>query len=87
MGTINRESENDIFLGTVNSSADTVSSKGSLWVINLTLNGHPVQFKIDTGADVTVIGETDVTGICVSQGCVFPAHISLWMRVSPHTYH
>ena len=28
-----------------------------------------------------------VTGICVSQGCVFPAHISLGMRVSPHTYH
>ena len=26
---------------------------------NLTLNGHPVQFKIDTGADVTVTGETD----------------------------
>ena len=50
---------NDIFLGTVNVSADTVSSIGSLWVINLTLNGHPLQFKIDTGADVTVIGETD----------------------------
>ena len=28
-----------------------------------------------------------VTGICVSQGCVFPAHIFLGMRVSPHTYH
>ena len=28
-----------------------------------------------------------VTGICVSQGCVFPTHISLGMRVSPHTYH
>ena len=30
---------------------------------------------------------TGVTGICVSQGCVFPAHISLGMRISPHTYH
>ena len=59
MGTINRESEDDIFLGTVNASADTVSSTGSPWVINLTLNGHSVQFKIDTGADVTVIEETD----------------------------
>ena len=27
--------------------------------MNLTLNRHPVQFKIDTGADVTVIGEID----------------------------
>ena len=59
MGTINKESEDDIFLGTVNASADTVSSTGSPWVVDLTLNGHPVQFKIDTGADATVIGETD----------------------------
>ena len=28
-----------------------------------------------------------VTVICVSPGIVFPAHISLGMRVSPHTYH
>ena len=59
MGTINKESEDDIFLGTVNASADTVSSTGSPWVVYLTLNRHPVQFKIDTGADVTVAGETD----------------------------
>ena len=31
--------------------------------------------------------QSGVTGICVSQGCVFPAHISLGTRVSPHTYH
>ena len=55
-GAINRESEDDIFLGTVNASADTVSSKGSPWVINLTLNGHPVQFKIDTGANASYWG-------------------------------
>ena len=59
VGTINKESEDDMFLGTVNASADTVSSTGSPWVVDLTLNGHPVQFKIDTGADVTVIGETE----------------------------
>ena len=56
VGTINKESEDDIFLGTVNASADTVSSTGSPWVVDLTLNGHPVQFKIDTGADVTKPG-------------------------------
>ena len=59
VGTINNDSEDDIFLGTVNASADTVSSTGSPWAVDLTLKGHPVQFKIDTGADVTVIGETD----------------------------
>ena len=59
VGTINKESEDDIFLGTVNACAGTVSSTGSTWVVDLTLNRHPVQFKIGTGADVTVIGETN----------------------------
>ena len=58
VGAIER-GEDDIFLGTVYASADAVSMTGSPWVIDLTLNGRPVQFKIDTGADVTVIGETD----------------------------
>ena len=31
--------------------------------------------------------ETGVTAICVFPGIVFPAHISLGMRVSPHIYH
>ena len=29
------------------------------YIVDLTLNGHSVQFKIDTGADVTVIRETE----------------------------
>ena len=53
------ESEDDIFFGIVNASADTFSPTGSSWVVNLSLNGHPVQFKIDTGANATVIGEKD----------------------------
>ena len=28
-----------------------------------------------------------VTGICASQGYIFPAQISLGMCVSPHAYH
>ena len=59
VGTINNKSEDDIFLGTVNASGDTVSSTGSPWVVDLSLNGHPVQFKVHTRADVTVIEETD----------------------------
>ena len=59
MARVTWESEDDIFLGIVNASANTFSPTGSSWVVNLTLNGHPVQFKIDTGANVTVIGETD----------------------------
>ena len=29
------------------------------YVVDLNLNVHSVQFKIDTGADITVIGETE----------------------------
>ena len=32
-------------------------SKDNQWIIELLLNGKPVQFKIDTGADVTAISE------------------------------
>ena len=53
------ESKEEVFLGTVHASADSVSSTGSPWVVDLTLHGCLVQFKIDTGADVTVIGESD----------------------------
>lgn len=59
VGAIKLEEGDDIFLGTVNASADTVSMTGSPWVIDLTLNGQSVQFKIDTRADITVIGEAD----------------------------
>ena len=34
-----------------------------------------------------VFRETGVIGMRVSPGIVFPAHISLGMRVSPHIYH
>ena len=53
------ESKEEVFLGIVHASVDAVSSTGSPWVVDLTLSGHLVQFKIDTGADITVIGESD----------------------------
>ena len=59
VGTIDVESKEEIYFGTVHASADAISSTGSPWVVDLTLNGHLVQFKIDTGADVIVIGESD----------------------------
>ena len=59
MEVISEKSEDNTFLGTVNASADTVSSIASPWVVDITLNRHVVQFKIDTGADVTVSGETE----------------------------
>ena len=49
--TVNKEH----FLSTI----ETISthSKNNQWMVELLLNGKPVQFKIDTGADVTAILE------------------------------
>ena len=49
--TVNEEP----FLGTI----DIISthSKGNQWIVELLLNGKPVQFKIDTGADINAISE------------------------------
>ena len=49
--TVNKEP----FLGTI--EITSTHSKDNQWMIELLLNGKPVQFKIDTGADVTAISE------------------------------
>ena len=48
------------FLGAVTSSqVDAASTGGKPWVVHLQLNNHLMKFKIDSGADVTVITEAD----------------------------
>ena len=47
------ESDDNSFLGMIH------ENKSNPWVTELTLNGQAVQFKIDTGADVTVIPNTE----------------------------
>ena len=32
-------------------------SKDNQWMVELLLNGKPVQFKVDSGADVTAISD------------------------------
>ena len=49
--TVNEEP----FLGTI--EIISTHSKDNQWMIKFLLNGKPVQFKIDTGADVTAISE------------------------------
>ena len=51
--TVNEEP----FLGKI--EITSTHSKDNQWMIELLLNGKPVQFKIDTGADVTAISEED----------------------------
>ncbi len=43
-------SEEEFFIASV---ADSSSSKG--WYVELPVNGHNVKFKIDSGADVSVV--------------------------------
>ena len=49
--TVNKEP----FLGTI--KIKSTYSKDNQWMIELLLNGKPVQFKIDTGANVTSISK------------------------------
>ena len=49
--TVNEEP----FLGTI--EIISTHSKDNQWMIELLLNGKAVQFKIDTGADITAISE------------------------------
>lgn len=48
---ITEDSEEEVFLGTV--SAETTSP----WIVKVQLNGDAIEFKVDTGADVTAIPE------------------------------
>ena len=53
---INEDSEEEAFLGTVN-SANAIGDSVP-WSVKVQLNGKEVDFKVDTGADVTVIPES-----------------------------
>ena len=53
------EVETDVFLGTLTiHSLTETNNKTNPWEVTLYLNTKPVLFKIDTGADVSVIPET-----------------------------
>ena len=49
--TVNKEP----FLCTIGTIS--IHSKDNQWMIELLLNGKPVQFKFDTGADISAISE------------------------------
>ena len=60
VATISANDADYEFLGAVTSSqVDAASTGGKPWVVNLQLNNHLMKFKIDSGADVTVITEAD----------------------------
>ena len=47
------DTDSEVFLGTVHSDAATP------WTTTLVLNNRSLEFKVDTGADITVIPEAD----------------------------
>lgn len=49
-----QDSEEEAFLGTVTVVTDTVGAN-SPWMVDVRLNNRQQKFKVDTGADVTVI--------------------------------
>ena len=57
MAAVQADADDDGFLGTVTAQVQTSLSKVGIdpWIVELLLNGSPVQFKIDTGADVSVL--------------------------------
>ena len=59
VGAVHAERE-DVFIGTIQEQVPTVSAGGNLWIATVSLNGLPTEFKIDTGADVTVITEAAI---------------------------
>ena len=67
--TSTSDESDDFFLFTV----DNMPSKSSdAWTVDLTVNDIPMQFKIDTGADVTAIPPKEFSklkGITLIQAC------------------
>ena len=55
VGDISDDEEDFTFLDTVHSEIAVISGGTKPWTAVLHLNGHTTEFKIDTGADVTVI--------------------------------
>ena len=53
--SIQSAADNTVFLDTISSETTTTNSKAVAWTANIVLNNRKLQFKVDTGADVTVI--------------------------------
>ena len=50
--------QEEVFIASIDEQVPTVNAGDNPWVVTISINGSPVKFKIDTGADVTVISDT-----------------------------
>ncbi|KAK7888802.1 hypothetical protein WMY93_024362 [Mugilogobius chulae] len=56
-----KDNDDQFFLGAID-KANVIEqdSSGEEWLVNLPVNGSTVEFKIDTGADITVMAQSEV---------------------------
>ena len=50
--------QEEVFIASIDERVPTVNAGNYPWVVTISINGSPVKFKIDTGADVSVISDT-----------------------------
>ena len=50
--------QGDAFIAAIHGQVPTVDAGDNPWVVTISINESPVEFKIDTGADVSVISES-----------------------------
>ena len=63
VGTAKVECDDDVFIATVDGHVPVVDAGENPWTVTIDINTVPVQFKIDTGADVSVISELTFQGL------------------------
>ena len=54
-----QEDSEDDFMGAVHADSEAIDAVYNPWVTSVNLNKQAITFKIDTGADVTVISDAD----------------------------
>ena len=54
-----QEDSEDDFMGAVHADSEAIDAAHNPWVTSVNLNKRAITFKIDTGADVTVISDAD----------------------------
>ena len=50
-----KEDPDDYFMGAVHADSKAIGAVKNAWVTSVNHNKRPITFKIDTGADVTVV--------------------------------
>ena len=50
--------QEEVFIASIDEQVPTVDAGDNPWVVTISINGSPVEFKTDSGADISVISDT-----------------------------